>query len=126
VPAIGFAMGIERVLALSELGNAAPTPGVYLAPMTDAARARALSLGKQLRRAGVFCEVDARGLSVKAMLRRANGMKAALAVLIGDDELANGVITVKDLARSQQDQISLDTAARELAKRLGTGAGTDD
>ena len=99
VPAIGFAMGLERVLSLTEQAIERPGPDCYFAPMIEGGRAMALSLAKDLRARGWYCEVDGRGASVKAMLRRANSMNSRLALLIGEQELEQKVLTVKDLAR---------------------------
>ena len=122
VPAIGFAMGIERILTLVEDEAARRPPDCYLAPMTEQAREKALVLAKQLRRQGLYCEVDGRGLSVKAMLRRANALGSTLALLIGDSELSRGVITVKNLSRHEQEEIPFEGAARALAGRFEAGS----
>lgn len=119
VPAIGFAMGLERILSLMAEPEAMAGPDCYLAPLGEAARAELLSLGTELRRRGIRCEVDGRGLSLRAMLRRANAMDSRLCALLGEDELAQGVLTVKDLNARQQDEIRLDDAAERIADRLG-------
>ena len=123
VPAIGFAMGIERLLALVEDDPGLRPPDCYLAPMTEEARGRALTLARDLRAQGAYCEVDGRGLSVKAMLRRANTMGARLCLLLGDDELRAGVVTVKDLGRRSQEQIPMDQLGAVVeARRVSAGA----
>jgi histidyl-tRNA synthetase len=118
VPAIGFGMGLERVLLMMKDEAEPRRPDCYLAPMTDDARVKALTLAKQLRDAGLYCEVDGRGLSVKAMLRRANAMQSTLCLLLGENELANGVVTVKNLAAHEQDEVSIADAPTELPKRI--------
>lgn len=118
VPAIGFAMGLERVLeVMAELAMPAPA-STYLAPMGPAAQERALLLGRELRAAGIECEVDGRGLSMRAMLRRANATGARFGLLLGDDELARGVVTLKDLAGHEQTELPLATLATELGARV--------
>jgi len=131
VPAIGFAMGLERILSLVESPAKVPTPTCYFAPMLPQAQGLALKLAHRLRKAGHYCEVDGRGLSVKAMMRRANGFNSRLCVLIGEDELAKEIVTVKDLARREQEEMPLgdDFVGRieaRLARPLdGDGAETD-
>jgi histidyl-tRNA synthetase len=120
-PAIGFAMGLERILSLMAEPPAAPGPDCYLAPLGDEARAELLMLGRRLRDRGLRCEVDGRGLSIKAMLRRANALGSRLCLLLGDNELAQGVVTIKDLDRHQQEQIELAGAAEVVAERLAPG-----
>lgn len=117
VPAIGFAMGLERILSLMAEEAAAPGPHCYLAPMGDAARKRLLELGMELRARGMRCEVDGRGLSLRAMLRRANALSSRLCLLLGEDELQAGMVTVKDLSERQQHQVPIDGAAEAIAQR---------
>jgi len=112
VPAIGFGMGLERVLALMADDVPRPSPTCYLAPMSDEARVEALRIARGLRAQDMYCEVDGRGLSVKAMLRRANAMGARFALLLGEDELQSGAVTVKDLlARAQERVVNSDLLA---------------
>jgi histidyl-tRNA synthetase len=59
------------------------------------------------------------------MLRRADSLGAKLCAILGEDEVARGVVTVKDLAGHSQDSIALDTAARLLADRVrGSDGGS--
>ncbi len=123
VPALGFAMGLERVLAVTPAGEARPGPECYLAPMLERATGPALVLGKALRQRGISCELDGRGQSLKAMLRRASAMKARLAVLLGEEELERGEVTLKDLERHEQTRAPLATAVEvALAMLASSGA----
>ncbi|MEM1034643.1 MAG: histidine--tRNA ligase [Myxococcota bacterium] len=108
VPAIGFAMGLERLLTLATPPATAPRLACYVAPLRPEAHGVALRVVTRLRRAGHHCELDGRGGSLKAMLRRANGMGGRLCLLIGEDELATGSVTIKDLARHEQQTVTLD------------------
>jgi histidyl-tRNA synthetase len=131
VPAIGFAAGIERILTLVGEDGERPRPAVYLAPLTPAPgaasaaldpQAVALALARDLRRRGLYCELDGRGQSVRSMLRRADALGSALCVLLGPDELARGTLTVKDLARHEQHELALASAADELARHARAAA----
>lgn len=122
VPAIGFAMGIERILALTQSPVERVSPGCYLAPMVPEAMPVALSLAKRLRQAGLYCEVDGRGQSVKSMLRRANTMNSRTCVLIGQDELDKQTLTVKDLAQRSQHQIAFGDAVPNIVALISTQA----
>lgn len=122
VPAIGFAMGLERLLSIVEPPVEQRTPDCYLAPMLEEARPVALSVAQQLRRAGLHCEVDGRGQSVKSMLRRANTMNSRTCILIGESELEAKQLTVKDLAAKTQQQIAFDEAVPNIVALLGTEA----
>jgi histidyl-tRNA synthetase len=118
VPAIGFAMGIERVLEVTAREEPNRGPACYFAPLVDSAHSQALGLAKELRASGHYCEVDARGLSPKAMLRRANAIGARLALLIGEDELALGEVTLKDLGRHEQERVTIERLPSAVELRL--------
>ena len=118
VPAIGFAAGVERLLIASELPQGGAAVDAFVAPLGEAAIDAGLVLGRELRRAGVACEVDGRGASLKSMLRRANGLGARVALILGDQELAEGVVQVKDLAGHAQDRVARDQVASTVAERL--------
>ncbi|MBX3181495.1 MAG: histidine--tRNA ligase [Polyangiaceae bacterium] len=106
VPAIGFAIGLERILlTLGERALEAP-PRVFVAPLGEAATARALRLGRELRQAGVHTDVDARGNSLKSMLRRASGLGARFVLVLGESELARGVVQLKDFGAPSEAQLS--------------------
>ena len=118
VPAIGFAAGVERLLIASELPPGGAVVDAYIAPLGDAAIDAALVLGKDLRRAGVACEVDGRGGSLKSMLRRANALGARLALVVGDQEIAEGVVQLKDLAGHAQERVARERVQSLVAERL--------
>lgn len=117
VPAIGFAAGLERLLIASELPAEASVVDVLVAPIGEAALDAALVLGREVRRAGLRCEVDTRKASIKAQLRRANALGARFAVILGDREVAEGVVEVKDLAGHAQERVARADVARHLAER---------
>jgi histidyl-tRNA synthetase len=120
-PAIGWALGIERIVGLLQAaGIAAPAraPAVYLVLSGDAALRAGLALAEQLRDAlpGVGVLVNMDGGSFKAQLKRADKSGAALALIIGDDELARGVAAIKPL-RAGTGQ--LECSLVELPTRIG-------
>ena len=131
VPAIGFAAGVERLLIASELPAAGAVVDTFVAPLGAEAVGAALALGKELRAAGVRCEVDGRGASMKAMLRRANGLGARMAIILGDQEIAQGVVQLKDLAGHAQEQVERGRVASLVAERIAlpppprAGEGSD-
>ncbi|WP_437949124.1 histidine--tRNA ligase [Sorangium sp. So ce296] len=117
VPAIGFAMGMERLLTMMPDAPARRGPGCFLAPLGQSGADRALLLAKELRALGVSVELDGRGGRLKAMLRRADALGARLCVILGDSEVERGVIQIKDLVAHLQEEIPLEGAARVLADR---------
>jgi histidyl-tRNA synthetase len=112
-PGIGWAAGIERLMMLAGEPKAAPRP-VALVPLGEAAERKALTLAHDLRRRGVAVELDYKG-NMKRRLQRANKANARAAVILGDNELAKGVVAVKDLDKGEQKEVALDKLAEALA-----------
>ena len=112
-PGIGWAGGIERLTMLSNPDVAAPRP-VAIVPIGAAAEARALMLSEELRSAGFAVELGYSG-NLKKRLRRANQQNARAALLIGDDELAAGKATLRDLDSGEQTDAPLDALSDALA-----------
>ncbi|HEY8075169.1 MAG TPA: histidine--tRNA ligase [Labilithrix sp.] len=112
VPAIGFAAGLERLLIASDVASDASVVDVLIAPI--GAMDAALVLGRDLRAAGLRCEVDTRGASMKAQLRRANALGARVAVILGDREVAEGIVEVKDLAGHAQESVARGEAVARI------------
>jgi histidyl-tRNA synthetase len=101
-PAVGFAMGVERLVALLEAAGAvpaAPRPDVYVVVSGAGCEPRALQLVERLRgeRPAVRFELNMGGGNFKAQFRRADKSGAALALIVGEDELARGVVAMKPL-----------------------------
>jgi histidyl-tRNA synthetase len=118
VPAIGFAIGLERVLLAMPDTAAATRPLLVLAAMGEAPMAAALVLARDLRSRGVRVDVDARNTGLKGMLRRANAIGASHVAILGDSELERRVVQCKDLLLHAQEDLALSNAAEILADRL--------
>jgi histidyl-tRNA synthetase len=119
-PAIGFAMGIERVVELLVQARKAPPPAApdaYLVVNGVRAEAEALKLAERLRNELPHRRfaVNLGGGNFKAQFRRADRSGAALALILGDEELARGVVAVKPL---RQDAGQTDCPISELAGRV--------
>jgi histidyl-tRNA synthetase len=122
-PAIGFAMGMERVVALLEQGAAAPpafAADVFLVAQGEAAARAMLPLAEALRGAlpGRRIESNLGGGNFKAQFRRADRSGAPLALVLGEDELTRGVAQLKPLREGAgaPQEISLATAAAAVAR----------
>lgn len=111
-PGIGFAAGVERLLMLYENTPAAPRP-VVIIPLGEKAEAESYALAHALRAQGFYCELELRGNMAKRM-KRADKYNAAAALLLGDDELAKGVITLRDLGKGEQREVPLAAIADAL------------
>ncbi len=113
-PAVGWAAGVERLSMLLTDFPAAPRP-VAVIPLGEAAEAAALPLLQTLRQAGIRAEMAYRG-NMKRRMERANKTGARAAIIIGDEELAKGVGSVKDLSAGTQTEIALTDLAAHLAE----------
>jgi histidyl-tRNA synthetase len=109
-PAVGFAVGVER-LFLAAAGEAAGAPpveparaGVALVALGDDALKGAFAIAHKLRLAGIVCQMDLDGRSLKAQLRQADKSGLRYAVILGSTELAKGAAAVKDLSVSDAPQ----------------------
>ena len=124
-PAVGWAMGIERFVALFEAcGGAAPPDDVdvYIVAVGEAAVERSFALAEELRDgiAGVKVELNLGGGSFKTQLKRADKSNAAYALILGEQELAHKEIGLKPLrTNDEQTSVALGELARTLANRLG-------
>jgi histidyl-tRNA synthetase len=128
VPAIGWAMGQERIVELLRqkgLDGAAHRPVAYLVLAGAAAERQGFALAERLRDRipGIAIEVNCGGGSMKTQMKRADKSGAAHALILGDDEVARGVIGLKELrGAGTQRELRQD----ELAVELGRLAGSDD
>ncbi|MGD0906949.1 MAG: histidine--tRNA ligase [Candidatus Acidiferrales bacterium] len=119
---IGFAIGTDRlILSLQEAGQGDVHGGydVYLAWFGAAAQTAAIGLARRLRDAGFVVELPAVEMKFGKSLGLADRLKARHAVILGDDELAAGVVTVKRLSDGSQQKL----AEAELFSYLGTERG---
>ena len=113
-PGIGWAGGIER-LAMLATDIPSPLRPVAIIPIGDAAEKPAATLAHDLRLRGVVIEMAFKG-NVGKRMKRANKSHARAAVLIGEDELARNVCTLRDLDAGEQQEVALDDLARVLAE----------
>lgn len=123
-PAVGFAIGVERLLDLWEQSSEETTRvecDVYVVHQGEAAARRALQLGESLRDAGLDVIVQGGAASFKSQMKRADASGAAYAVILGDNELAAGQATVKALADGSQRTVLFDALADTLVDDLAQG-----
>jgi histidyl-tRNA synthetase len=109
IPAVGFAIGVERnVLCMpGEPGEFARPPEVFIAALGDAARTRVAALAHQLRGDGLYVELEHRTVGLKAQLKRADKAGARFVAIIGDNELADEVANLRDMAASTERRVPL-------------------
>jgi histidyl-tRNA synthetase len=118
-PAVGFALGVERLIELMKLAGEPSAPAqcdVYLVHQGEAAQMQAFVLAERIRDAGLdvvlHCAATSGPGSFKSQMKKADGSGAAFAVIMGDDEIANKVATVKAMrssdAEAQQATVPFD------------------
>ncbi|OHZ04851.1 histidine--tRNA ligase [Salinicola sp. MIT1003] len=123
-PGVGFAIGLERLMLLLETLDLIPEDAkggadAYLLAMGDAAEREALLLGERLRDAlpALRLQVHCGGGSFKSQIRRADRSGARVALILGEDEIAKGRLTLKPLRDdSEQQTLELDDAIAWLAR----------
>ncbi|KXB32110.1 histidine--tRNA ligase [Dechloromonas denitrificans] len=121
--ACGFAMGVERLIALiKESGGepAAPAPDVYLVHQGDEALRLAFRVAEGLRDQGINVLMHCGGGSFKSQMKKADGSGAAFAVIIGDDEASTGEAQLKSLRAegSAQQKLKVDDLAEAIIGQL--------
>jgi len=119
-PASGFGIGLERIiLLLEDMGMVLQNePNIYLVNLGETAEKYALKLSETLRSHGLKVVLNSGGSSFKSQMKRADKSGAAFAVILGDDEMKEGVAQVKSLrADNQQSKIPLDELAQFLLKQ---------
>lgn len=126
-PAVGFAIGMERLLDLwqqSEADMDTSECDIYVVHQGDDAQRRAATLAEALRDAGYRVLVHAGSTGFKSQFKRADASGAAVALIIGADELASGQVSVKWLRqqegddRPQQESLAFDVIAETLKSRM--------
>jgi histidyl-tRNA synthetase len=121
-PGIGFALGQERLaMMMAAAGRPIPAaaPLVFFVAADEAGGREALVLAAQLRKAGVACDLDARGGKLARQFKQAERTGARYAVVLGGDEIASGQARLKDLSTREETPIAL----ADLAVRFAPGKG---
>ena len=121
MPAVGFAAGIERLLMVMEQsGIVIPEPEkptVYILGMDADCRKKAFELAIALRKQGVLVEIDHMERSVKAQFKYADKLGAKYVAVIGGNELAEGVMNVKNMADGSSEPVSFVSAIEYFANK---------
>ena len=118
VPALGFAMGMERLMLLFEAeGVELPkydNPAIYIAPVGEDAYIKAADIAHELRLSGIEARFDTMGKSIRAQMKYANKIGAAFSVVIGDDEINNGIVKVKQMDTGNEYAIYLENFSEDF------------
>ena len=120
LPALGFAIGLERLLLIMEAQGievpVSPRCEVYLASIGEAAAQEAFRLKNCLQECGVPAECDLCARSLKAQMKYADKIGAKFTLVLGDDEIAAGRGTLKNMQTGEKTELSLrDSFTAEFA-----------
>lgn len=121
IPAVGFGMGIERILYFLEkegvsLGEM-PHPKLYVGIMGDEVKSKAFELVTKLRNKGVIVETDYLDRSVKAQMKYANKLGADYTVIIGQNEIETETVRLKEMETGVETEVKF----VELEEKIGKG-----
>ena len=108
-PAVGFASGVERLLlAINKQDNAAKSPDIYIIHLGDKATITASKMANDLRnKCGKIVVLETLRRSLKAQMREAGRCKTGTTIIIGDEELNNNKVIVKEMSTGKQQDISI-------------------
>lgn len=122
LPGIGFAIGMERLSLLLGVPEVGADPLLFVAALGEKAYELAVRMVYRARLAGIMAEMEYEVSSMKSQMRRANKVGAQLVLIIGEEELATGRITARDMKDAKQWSIpldnDLDTFVRGIGKEL--------
>lgn len=120
--AVGFAIGIERLLLIMEAQHGKfidePKRDIYIGSIGENAFIKSHALTYKLRQAGIKADSDDIGKSVKAQMKYANKIGSKYSMIIGDDEINLNTATVKNMETGEQVQINLNNIIEEIKKLL--------
>lgn len=121
-PGVGFGLGIERLLLTLENNNIEiPKPkgiDVFIVTMGNRANEKAVEISQRLRENMVSVDIDHLSRSMKAQFKYSNKVNSLYTVVIGDNELDNNVVSLKNMETSTQEEITLDSVIDEIVKRI--------
>jgi histidyl-tRNA synthetase len=118
VPGIGFGSGIERILLAATPPGLESALDVYVVALSAAARVPAMRLVGAMRGLGVACDLDYGGRGAKGQFRQADRSGAGWTVILGDDELREGVAKLRNMSSGEEQATPLEGAEREISRLL--------
>ena len=120
IPGVGFGLGIERLIMLMEANDVKfpeeSRPEVFIAVMGEAAKSFGLKPCRALRQKGVIAEMDTLSRNIKGQFKYADRLGAKYTLVIGEDELKKGVVSLKDMAKSEQREIKIENIYEEIIR----------
>jgi histidyl-tRNA synthetase len=118
LPGIGFGSGVERILLAASSRELESTLDVFFVTLASEARMMALWLAGALREKGISCDLDYGGRGAKGQFKQANRLDAAWTVVIGEDELREGVCTLRDMRSGEERKVPVNEGAWALLQAV--------
>lgn len=117
-PAVGFATGLERLLLALESQNLLPEKNrsvdAYVVALGEKAQAEGFKLLNSLRQQGLSAAMDFAGRSMKAQMKQANKLGAKYSVILGEDEISEGVVMLRSMEDSSQAKVPMNQVAEKI------------
>jgi histidyl-tRNA synthetase len=115
---IGFGSGVERMLLAAASRETTSPLDVFFVTLTPEARIPAMQLAGALREEGISSDLDYGGRGMRAQFKQADRMGAYYAAILGEDELARGVCTVRDMASGEERVVPVVDGAKDLIRAV--------
>jgi histidyl-tRNA synthetase len=124
-PAIGFGVGFERLAALIEesVKKVNYPPEIFLAGLGEAAGKKVFEWVTDLRKSGIFAEMEYGSKGLKALMKKADRLGAKKTLIVGDNEISAGMGILRDMAAKTQQELRLDDLVEELKKIIKPDTG---
>jgi histidyl-tRNA synthetase len=117
----GIAMGVARLVPILEkMGKFEGlnlSPSVYMVSISESVRSKAIELAQMLRQAGVSVDMDLLGRGVSRQLNNANRKGIRRAVIVGEREVQDGCIIIRDMASAEQKKVKFENVLDKLLER---------
>jgi histidyl-tRNA synthetase len=115
---IGFGSGVERMLLAAASQEKEAGLDVFFVTLSPGARIPAIKLAGALREEGISADLDYGGRGLRAQFKQADRVGAPYAVILGEDELAQGVATVRDMASGEERSVPVADGAKDLLRAV--------
>ena len=115
---IGFGSGVERMLLAAASQEKKANLDVFFVTLSLEARIPAMKLASALREEGISADLDFGGRGLRAQFKQADRVGASYAVILGEDELAQGIATVRDMASGDERQVPLADGVKDLLRAV--------
>jgi histidyl-tRNA synthetase len=115
---IGFGSGVERMLLAAASQEKKASLDVFFVTLSLEARILAITFAGAMREEGISADLDYGGRGLRAQFKQADRMGASFAVILGDDELAQGVATLRDMASGEEQTVPVGDGAKDLLRAV--------